>query len=280
MSITLITDSSSDITLELEKELDIRILNMPINFGKEEFIDRVTLSTTDFYNKLANCTELPKTSMINSYTFKDAFEEELKKGNEVICLPIASALSVTYSQAVQAAQEIGSDKIAVLDPNATTFSLKAIVTETVKYIKSGLTFSEVVEKTKQLIKNVRLIAVIDVLKYLKAGGRLSSTSAFIGTLLNIKPIIVLDGGAVKPIAKCVGNAKGYQYIINHLLKEKIDTGHDFYFGHSNNEELAHDFKKLVDKKVTQNNFHISNIGATVGTHTGPNCVGIAYFVKD
>lgn len=278
--IKIIIDSSSDFTEEQAKKLGLIYVPMSINFGEEEYLDGVTLVASDFYTKLQKSKGIPKTSLINSYRWSEVFEEATADGSDAIVLTLSSKLSGTYRAAVDAATNFNG-KVIVVDSLSATYGMSALCLYALELTKSNLSAREIADKLEEKKKDIRIFAVIDTLEYLKKGGRISATTAFVGTLLSIKPIISVVEGEVKVIGKAFGNKKGNAHLIS-LVKETggIDFDMPCSFIYSGNDEknikmFQNDAQEITEGKIK----NLSMIGCTIGTHIGPGGVGIVFFKK-
>lgn len=278
MNYKIVTEASVDMPKGFAEENDITVLPIEVNFNGELYPEG--LPNDEFYKKLKETGIIPKTSQPNQYKFETAFTPYVNKEDWfVITIVISSDLAGTIAQAKNAVESLGMKNVYVCDSRVTTFAEGAIIVELVKFIKShkDATPEQVIDYLEKLKSSVKLVAVIGDLKYLKQGGRLSATSYFAASVLNIKPIINLDGGKVNNIAKKIGE-KANEYMVDCANKRNKDF--PIYFGHSANETIIKDFIKKYASKlgIDPENTSINEIGCVVGTHVGPNCYGMVYFI--
>ncbi len=276
MALRIITDSSCDLPFSIQKDWNIDILSFHVLFGDNEYIDGQNLNRQQFYRLMSEAPTLPKTAQISPYEFKEVFNPYVQAGDEILVLPISKERSGTYNGALLAKASYTDASIHVVDTLNVTFALALLVEVAVKLRDEGLDAKSIVEKIDELKKRIRLYAVIDDLKYLKMGGRLSSAGAAVGTLLNIKPIISVVGGKVVGIDKARGQKAGYQSIINYAKKDGIDNSYPVYFGHSNFPDAMDKLKILAGEQLKMNETRSADIGPVVGTHAGPGAVGLAF----
>lgn len=278
MNYKIVTEASVDMPKGFAEENDITVLPIEVNFNGDLYPEG--LPNDEFYKKLKETGIIPKTSQPNQYKFETAFTPYVNKEDWfVITIVISSDLAGTIAQAKNAVESLGMMNVYVCDSRVTTFAEGAIIVELVKFIKShkDATPEQVIDYLEKLKSSVKLVAVIGDLKYLKQGGRLSATSYFAASVLNIKPIINLDGGKVNNIAKKIGE-KANEYMVDCANKRNKDF--PIYFGHSANETIIKDFIKKYASKlgIDPENTSINEIGCVVGTHVGPNCYGMVYFI--
>jgi len=277
--VRIITDSTADISPERREELGIDILSLTVNFGEESFIEGVNLSTNEFYEKLEQSKVLPTTSQIPPSEFQEAFERYISQGDEVVAITISSHLSGTYQSSCIAKEMINSDKVFVIDSLTTTFQLRLLVEEAVMMRDAGMSAAEITKEVLELIGRIKLVAVVGTLKYLKMGGRLSTASAVVGTLLGICPVISIIDGKVEAIGKCRGQKAAFEFMHKHMQREKVDYSRPIAFGHTCAPEEMEKWKDFILPKIPKCDSIDGYIGSVVGTHVGPGATGIAYFVK-
>ncbi len=277
--IRIITDSTCDLTKADQEKLGITVIPLQVLFGTTQYTDGVDLTTEEFYQKLETEKELPTTTQINPDTFVNVFEEYLKQGDEIITILLSSHLSGTYQSAVIAKEMLETDKIHLIDSQNVTLGLALIVREAVKLRDNGLSAKDIVNKIEELKGQVRVVAIVDTLKYLQKGGRISAASAVVGTALGIKPIVQVKDGIVQVLGKERGQKKMYKFITSYLEENQIDTNYSVVYAHSMAEASLEPLKEMIQEKYEIKESSTVGIGSTVGTHVGPGAVGIAFVTK-
>ena len=276
--IRIITDSGSDI-IDSKRD-NVTVLPMSITFGDEVFYDGVTLSHSEFYMKLIESDELPKTSLIAPASFADAFEEAKNAGEKVIAITISGGLSGTYQSAVLEAEDY--DDVYVVDSMNVTIGERILVEYALKLIDEGKDIEDIVNELESAKKRICVLGLLDTLEYLKKGGRVSSSVAFVGDVLRIKPVVTVDGeGKVAMLGKARGSKNGNNFLISEIEKVNgVDFDMPYFLGYTGlNDTLL--------KKYVKDSEHIwgpyteelpvCSIGATIGTHVGPNAIAVAFF---
>lgn len=280
--IKILVDSASDLEQAEADKLNVALIPMTIRFDNKEFYDGVTLTHREFFEKLPLCTELPSTSQINEFRWEEEFKRLVADGSEVLAITISSKLSGTFGCAVKAAEKFGG-KVRVVDSMNASLGERVLLEYALKLIKEGAPLNETVKLLKEKRGKIQLLALLDTLKYLKKGGRISSVAAFTGELLSIKPVISINEGEVKLVGKAIGSKKG-----NNLLMQLVDKcgGIDFnmpytlaYSGLSdeNLQKYLKDSEKLWVGKADNIPAHM--IGSTIGTHIGAGAIAVAFFAK-
>ena len=280
MAVKLIVDSTFDITPQVRARVDV--VPLTIHFGEQEYIDGITIDSKTFYEKLVESDMLPTTSQATPFVFEEAFRKAVEEGFEVVCLTCASKLSGTHQSAVIAAEGY-EDRIFVVDSENVTIGERILVQLGLVLRNQGLSAREIAARLDEEKKNIRLLALLDTLEYLKKGGRISAATAFAGGLLSIKPVIAVEDGLVAMKGKARGSKQG-----NNLLRQLVEEcgGIDFqkpfalaYSGLSD---------KLLQKYIDDSGelwqgmaefLPISTVGCTIGTHAGPGAVAVAFFAN-
>lgn len=278
MAIRIITDSTSDIRFDQQAALGIEIVPLSVRFGKEEYIDGVTLTKPQFYEKLVQSQELPTTAQVNPEKFAEVFRK-YGEDDEIIGIFISSGLSGTYQSAVMAKETLNSEKIHLIDSKNVTFGLALLVYEAVRMRDAGGSVQEICAMIESLIARMRFYVVLDTLKYLKMGGRLSASSALLGTMLRIKPILTVRGGLVEVVDKKQGQRAALQAVAQRVREEKPDQSRFIVFGDAVAPNLTQLLKDSLGGEFDLAESVDLELGAVVGTHSGPNCAGLAYIVR-
>ena len=281
--IKILVDSASDVEQSEAEELGISLIPMQIRFGNEEFYDGVNLFHKEFFERLIESAELPQTSQINEYRFEEQFKKPTEDGSEVIAVTISSKLSGTYSCAVKAAKKFAG-KVFVVDSLNACIGERILLLYALRLVKEGkLSASEIAAELDCKKKKIQLLAVLDTLKYLRKGGRISAVSAFAGEMLSIKPVVSVVKGEVKLAGKAIGSRKGNN-LLNQLLEKCGGVDFDMpyalgYSGLTDNylQKYIKDSEKLWKDKVQS--LPVYMIGSTIGTHVGPDAIAVAFFAK-
>ena len=277
--VKIVTDSSCDLSPKRCAELGVDMLPITVNFGEESYRANIDISNEEFYEKLAAAEELPHTAQITPAQFQEIFMPYKESGDDVVCLFISSKMSGTLQSARVAANILGAENILLPDTLHVTFALGLLVEEAVKMRDAGLSGPQIVEKIQELIPRIRLFAMIEDLKYLKMGGRLSATSALVASMLGICPIITQKDGLVEVVGKARGKKAAFAAIRKFVEKEPISSDYCVTVGNANVPENSKAFEEYMEDLLKKREVHVSSIGSIVGTHTGPGAVGLAYIKK-
>ncbi len=282
--IKIITDSGSDISQEEAKKLNIEVIPIAALFSDQEYLDGVSISHDEFYKRLSEKKEFPKTTQVNPSSYMEAFEKEINNGNDVLCITLGSKLSGCYQSALLASNSFDKKKIHIFDSNSGSVGERNLVFLALECFKKGMSLDKTISYLEEKKKDSVTIAALDTLEYLERGGRISKTAAFFGTMLSIKPVIELKNGSIK----LIGKARGYKNAHNLLTKtlEKYG-GIDFslpiavgYSGQSKEllEKYLESNKEIYEDKIPE--MPIYQIGAAIGTHCGPGTIVLSFFKKE
>lgn len=279
--IKIVTDSSSDISQEEAKKLGVVVIPLSINFEDASYLDEVEISADEFYKKLTTSKRVPTTSQVSPGIFEELFAEAKAKGDTLIVMPLSSKISGTYNCANMIKNQGGYDNVYVYDSLATINLLKLLVI-IANENKDKMEPQQLIDYVESIRQKVKLYAVIDTLEYLQKGGRLSKTSAVIGSLLKVKPMIGVIEGEVKLIGKQIGTKKCFDWIKTQIKQNPIDYDFPVYFQYSGNNNKACEFIDSLEFSEENKQKYKSNlrgIGPVVGTHIGPGAAAIIYVSK-
>lgn len=280
MSVKIICDSASDITIKKAREWDVTVLPLKTIFGEEEYLDGQTLSADEFYQKLIETDRMPTTSQVSPAQYREVFEEIAENGDTAVCLTISSKLSGCY-QSANIALEGLETSIILVDTESVTIGEQLLVQQAVILRSMGKTALEIAAEIEVMKKQVRLIALFDTLEYLKKGGRLSAAAAFAGELLNLKPVAALVNGEITLMGKARGSKNGNNLLMELVRKEGgIDFDRPLLLGYTGLTDVLlqkyiRDSKALYEGKT--DSLPVTVIGSTIGTHAGPGAIGLAFF---
>lgn len=278
--IRIITDTSSDLSWQRCKEIGVDMIPLRVNFGTESFLSGIDITNAEFYERLSRADALPTTSQITPGEFEQIFTEYIQQGDDIVCLFISSKMSGTYQNALLAKEMLGAQNIYMVDTLTVTFALALLVEEAANMRNAGfLSAKEIAEKIEELAPRSVLWAVIEDLKYLKLGGRLSPGSAFFASILGICPVITIKNGLVETVGKARGKTAAYKLIDGLIQKNQISSDYHVVLGHSNAPQAQESFADYFKEALKKREVRFCEIGSIVGTHAGPGACGITYIAK-
>jgi DegV family protein with EDD domain len=279
--IKIVTDSTMDMSeetlLKYEKEIDVVPLSVTIN--GETFLDRVQLSPTDFINRMRSANELPKTSQPSPGAFMEVYNRLGAEGYDVISIHMTGKMSGTVRSA-EAAARMANANVTVIDSQFVSKALSFQVIEAAEMAKQGNSREEIVSRLEAIKKNTRLYVMVDTLENLVKGGRIGKGKAFLGSLMNIKPIASLEGAEYHPVAKVRSYSQVIKYLVNQFMEDvKGATIKRVGIAHAESFELAVKIKDRIIELTGFNEIEIDYTNSIVSTHTGPGAIALMYLFE-
>lgn len=283
MSIRIIVDSASDITPEKAAALGIDVLPLKTIFGEQEYRDGIDITHKEFYEKLIESDVHPTTSQIPPYEFEEVFKRVKADGDTAVCITVAGKLSGTFQSAHIAAEEF-TDVIQIVDSESVAIGEYVLVELALKLREEGKTAEEIASFLNIAKKRLKVIALLDTLEYLKKGGRISGTTAMVGGMLSIKPVVAIDRGEIKILGKARGSKNG-QNLLREFVSNKGNIDYQMPWGLAYTGLSDALLKKYVEDspELTEGFGEIPPmhmIGSSIGTHAGPGAIAVAFFSEE
>lgn len=272
----ILVDSSADFSAQELKEKKIELIPLNVTLADETYQDGINLEKDQFYQLLLEQEDFPKTSQPSPEHFLNLFEDAREKGDDVICLLLSSSLSGTCQTAHLTRNMAEYDNIYIIDSLSATIGIRLLADYANDLRNQNVPASVIAARLEDLKSRIRIFAGVDTLEYLCRGGRVSRTSAAVGELANIKPIItVSEEGTVTVIGKCLGKNKALRFIMDKLEANPVDPAFPLYsiytYGTANTEKLE---EKLTKAGISYTSRQ--QVGATIGAHVGPGAFGVIY----
>ena len=272
--VRVVTDSCSDITPGLAKELGITVVPLYVQFGSETYRDNVDLSTEEFYQKLKTSEIHPTTATASPAHFDQIFTKLAEETKEIVAITLSEKFSAIYATALQGKAMVKKDcRIEVIDSQAGAGAQMLLVIAAAKMAQSGASLEQVVESVRRAIPRVHIRMTFDTLEYLRRGGRVGKAQAFLGGLLKVNPVLGIRDGAAFPIARCRNRAQAMDFLVDFVKGfsrieavaiEDATTPEEL-------ELLAQRLKDLVPAERT----YRSKVSPVVGTHVGPHVLAVS-----
>jgi len=275
VTVKVITDSSCDLPQLLADELDITIVPLTVRFGSEEFLDRQDLTSAEFWARCERSPTLPETAAPSPGQFETAYREAAANGSEgVVVVTISGGLSAT-GQSAQVAADAVADTIAVkvVDSRQVSGALGLVALAAGRLAQAGKGLEDVAGAAADEATRTRLFATFDTLDNLRKGGRIGRAQAFFGTVLSMKPVIEIADGVVEAESRQRTRGKSLRYLadkvraaapVEHLLLLHADAD-------DHPELLA-----MLSETLPRDQIIVTNVGAVIGTHSGPRAMGVAF----
>nr|WP_075575951.1 DegV family protein [Olsenella timonensis] len=278
MAVRIITDSGFDVPDASDARLTV--LPLSITFGDTTYADGVDLTNDRFFELLIESDELPKTSQATPYAYAQIFERVRAAGDEAVVITLSSGLSGTYQSAVTAAADY--PEVHVVDSKNVTIGQGVLVQYALRLADEGRGAAEIASMVESARERLVLLALLDTLEYLRRGGRIPKSVGAIGELLSIKPVVGVRDGEVVMLGKARGSKNGRNLLHQEVEKNGIDFAMPVLIGYSGLSDkllrkYLEDNRVLWEDKVAEEDLPITSVGATVGTHVGPNAIALAFF---
>jgi len=252
---------------------------LAVSSDGKEYLDGVNLDGDTFHHMLLQAEEFPKTSQPAPEVFAEVFRKVQADGDQLLVFSLSSALSGTYQSAVIAKEMVDYDGIYVLDTRMVSHMIEILAKFAGERIREGLSAEQILEECRQLLPKIKVAAGLDTLEYLYKGGRLSRTSATVGQIAGIKPVVVLDdAGKVNAGSKAIGVARAMQTVVSKVQSCQLDDRFPLYTLYTYGTENV---SKLEDK-LNAAGYTVAGrlqVGPTIGAHVGPDVYGVLYVIR-
>lgn len=270
--IRIVTDSSSDIPARIVEELGITVVPLTIRFGTDEYVDGVELSSDEFWDRLEGGQGLPETAAPSAGAFVDAYEQLTGEGAEgIFVITLSSDLSATHQAAVIAAEKVDVP-VKVLDSRSVSMGLGLQVVAAAEHAATGADLETVSAAGIGRVDGVTLIAALDTIEYLKRGGRIGGASALVAGLLDIKPIITVKDGVIDGAGRVRTRSKAAERIVAECLARGREGRLSVFGGRTPGfDDIVERIRAETGREVIA-----ADLGAVVGTHSGPGIIGMAH----
>ena len=275
--VRVVTDSSCDLPADVVREHHITVVPLSIRFGEEEFVDGRDLTPSAFWAKSAASAVLPSTAAPSPGAFEQAFRDAAAAGaGGVVCINLSSKLSATIQAAETAAKAVAGElPVRAVDSKSVTLGLGLICVEAAKAGAAGASVDEIVKMAEDMAARTRIHGALDTLENLKKGGRIGAAKALMGTMLSVKPVIEVVDGAVEPGPKVRTRSKALQYLVDKVTAEAAIDHLAVLHGDAPDVEQLLD---LLAPHFPRERIVVGQLGAVVGSHTGPRTIGVAFQV--
>jgi DegV family protein with EDD domain len=274
MTIKIVTDSTADIPPELAKELGITIVPVYLRFGDDVFRDVVDISQDEFYRRLTHDPIIPSTTQPAPQDFINVYRELAKTADGILSIHVTSKLSGTYNSALRAKEAMGNKiPIEVIDSEVVTMGLGQLAITANEMAQSGMGLEQLVKEVKQMIPHVRVLGLLDTLKYLALGGRIGKVQALLGSVLNIKPMLTIKDGVLAPAGRARSRAKGIDMLFEYV--KNTPEIQDLAVIYNTTLDEAKDFVARLGTIYNEEKIKLARLGPALGVHTGPGILFIA-----
>ncbi|MCM3114521.1 DegV family protein [Neobacillus sp. MER 74] len=277
--IKIVTDSTMDMPLDIAEKHGIVVVPLSVTINGESYLDRVDIDVAEYIQVMNQSNELPKSSQPSAGTFLEVYDRLGDEGYEVLSIHMTGKMSGTVRSAESAAQ-MTKTKVTVVDSKFISLALQFQVKEAAEMAKQGKSMEEILSRLDKIRENTKLYIMVDTLENMVKGGRIGKGKAFIGSLLNIKPIASLEGAEYNPVAKVRSHSQVVKYLAKQFtedVKEKTILGAGIV--HAEAIELSSKLKAAISELTGYQDLSIDYTGPTISTHTGPGTIALMYYFE-
>ncbi|MCA1059518.1 DegV family protein [Rossellomorea aquimaris] len=283
MTVKLFADSASDLPAAYFNEHNIELLPLKVHIDGQDYEDLIDIEPKTVFNKIRD-GHMPKTSQVSPDLFLKQFTQLAESNQSGIYVAFSSQLSGTYQTAVMIRDQVKEDypqlDLTIIDSRCASLGYGLVVMKAAELLKNGGTKEEIIEEARFHSEHMEHLFTVEDLEYLAKGGRVSKASAFLGGLLNIKPLLHVEDGKLVPIEKMRGKKKLLKRILD-LMSERGENLSEqvIAISHGDDEELALEMKQLIEERFSPKEVYISIIGCAIGSHTGTGTLAIFFLNK-
>ncbi|MCE5207188.1 MAG: DegV family protein [Chloroflexi bacterium] len=279
--IAIITDSTANLPVESIKRYNIQTIPLKIQWGNETFLDGVDMTPDEFYTRLSHNKTLPTTSQPSSQDFLQVFEKLADQCDGIVATLISSGISGTVASAQAAARQFNRVPVEIIDTHITSMGQVLIILAAARAAEQGKSLQEVRRTAEEVAQQMRAFFAVDTLEYLHRGGRINGATRYLGTALDIKPILYFDPeGKIDALERVRTKRKALQRLIS--LAEEQANGHPVHAGivHANAPQEAQEFRGEVIKRLNCSEIFTIEFSPVIGVHVGPGTIGIALYKEN
>ena len=281
MKIAVVTDSNSGITQAQAKEMGITVLPMPFMIDGETYYEDITLTQEQFYQRLKDNSDI-STSQPTPDSIMKLWDELLKEYDQIVHIPMSAGLSGSCATAMMLAGEDEYEgKVFVVDDHRISVTQYQSVKDAMMLADMGMDGAQIKKRLEETAADSVIFVTVDTLKYLKKGGRITPAAAALGTLLRIKPVLIILGEKLDSFAKARTMKQAKTLMMNAIQKELDERLHDseckdchLAIAHSDNEEAALEFKKEVEERFPDADIYLAPLSLSIACHIGPGSLAV------
>jgi len=272
--VKIVTDSTADIPEELAQTLDISVVPAYVHFGRETFLDGVELSRREFFARLRTSKVLPSTSAPSPAAYATVYKRLAEAGYKIVSIHLASKLSTIYQVAHLGAQMVAEADVTLVDSGQVSMGYGWLAVAAARAAQAGATLSEVRALVQELLPRTRLIAMLDDLRFIHHGGRVSWIAAMLGTLLHVKPLVAVAESELHLLERVRTRARALQRLTQ--MVAEMGTITELIVLHADAPEMAEELRSLISERVVLAHPPLlAEAGIIISTHAGPGAIGVA-----
>ena len=277
--VKIVTDSLSDITSDVAQGLGITVVPLTVLFGHETFLDRVTITTDEFYRRLINGTVWPTTTQPTPKAFADVYDKLAAETDEILVVTVSSKLSVTYQSATGGKSLMTKRcRVEVIDSQTVAMGLGLIVLAAAKKAQAGVKLNELFDFVSKSLSRSHLIIYFDTLKYLAKGGRIGKAQGLLGAMLMVKPILTVKDGEIAPLTRVRSLAVGMDYIYRAVAG--LSPVEALAVEHTTNPADAERMAERLSSIIPKEHINRSTVSPVIGVYAGPGAFAVTVFAAE
>jgi DegV family protein with EDD domain len=276
--VAIVTDSTADFAGIEPDDFAITVVPLTVNWGKDVLRDRIDVTTSEFYARLRTDRDVPRTAAPPLGILEEVYRNLLEDHDAVVSVHISAKLSATHGVASAAARNVDDGRVQVVDSTTTTVTLGWLAEAAAALAGDGAAADAIVSRLTELIPRQRIYLTLDTLEYLQRGGRIGRAQAFLGGLLNVKPLLACRDGEVHPVERVRSRAAAIRRVAE--ITQQLGPKDRIAVAHSDCADEARTFAAEVARRESLSAVAITELGSVVGTHTGPGVLGIGCLLAE
>ncbi len=273
--VAIVTDSTANLPPAILEEFHVQVIPLTLIWDGVSYADGVDITTSEFYNRLATSSTLPSTSQPPAAAFKDCFQDLLAEGKDVVAILISSGISGTVNSALQAQTELDPGRVEVVDSKTAGMAAGLHILAAARKAVAGGSLQEVAGVARQAQEKTDVVFAVDTLEFLHKGGRIGGAKRFLGSMLNIKPILEMREGIIDAVDQVRTRKRALERLMD-LIEEKAggETPLRMAVMHSNVPEQAQALIEEVKARFDPAEIYLAELSPVIGTHVGPGTLAI------
>ncbi len=275
--VAIVTDSTAYLPSNYVEEFGVTVVPLTLQWDGASYRDGVDILPDEFYTRLSDSKTLPTTSQATVNDFTQVYKKLMDEGFDILTLPISSGISGTYDSAIQAKAQLGEVPIEIIDTRLVSMALSFQVLAAARAAKDGASLEECKQIALKAYDHIGVYFVVDTLKYLHAGGRIGGGKRFMGTALNIKPILEIRDGKIEAVKSVISINKALEAMVE-MVEKDVDQREPVRVSvfHALAAEKAQELLKTTAARLHADEAILSYVSPVIGCHVGPGTLSIAY----
>jgi DegV family protein with EDD domain len=276
--VAIVTDSSATVPEELARELGVRVVPILLTVDGKSLRDDIDITSEQLYGWLRTSQHLPSTSSPSVGDFLQVYAAAAQEASAIVSIHLSPRLSAIYTVAMTASQLVKDVPIRLVNSQTAAMGQGFVVLEAARAAASGADLEAVVVRARTVASRMNLLAMIDTLEYLRRGGRIGGAATLLGTVLNIKPVLYVEGGRVDVFAKPRTKSRAIRLMLEEMARQAHDRSIHVAILHADVPQEADALRQEVQARFRCKELHVTPLTPVMGAHTGPGVLGVAFYV--